>query len=164
MHSIREFLQQATQAARNTEIHIPDMPLSGIINTPLAIGGTIAAGVVASKLPMRRGETNKEATIKRLGAVAINAAVGVPVAQIAYDLASRHIPYLAKIPSLSLGVGLILGGCGLPIFLALREKLPEAITAGLMAWVQSKVPGAKPEADRPKTSTAPSDEPLETTP
>ena len=137
MHSIREFLQKATQAARNTEIHIPDMPLSGIINTPLAIGGTIAAVVVASKLPMRRGETNKESIIKRLGAVAINAAVGVPVAQIACDLASRQWKSLATIQSIPLGMGLILGGVGLPLFLSLREKIPVILSEGITSLLKT---------------------------
>ena len=166
--TLREFLQQTETAARNLVSNPPTVPIPTnampLINLPLALGGTVAALVVVSKYPTRKEDTAGEAARRKVGAFVVAGAPGIIIAQVAYDVASHHIPYLAKIPSLSLGVGLILGGCGLPIFLALREKLPEALTAGLMAWVQSKVPGAKPEADRPKTSTAPSDEPLETTP
>jgi hypothetical protein len=81
---------------------------------------------------------------------------GVIIAQVSYDVAANQFPYLTKIPSLSLGVGLVLGGCGLPIFLALREKLPEALTNGLLGWVQAKLQN-KDNTNR----TAPKEEPQE---
>ena len=105
-----------------------------ILNPWLVAGGAVAAVIVVSKYPMKRGDAKAQMR-GRVGAFFVTAMPGIIFAQVVYDFAVRQWPILASIQSAPVGAGLFLGGCGLPFVLGLYKRLPGVLTERALSLV-----------------------------
>ena len=123
------------QTAATVSSHPPTMPL---LNLSLVTGGFVAALLVVSKYPVRRTDTPRARASVRAMAFALTMPPGVIVAQVAYDAAVFKWPSLRQVESMPLGVGLLLGGIGQPLVMALYKRLPSVLTDRAIGFLSPK--------------------------
>ena len=151
LNSLWHLAQEAGNAIAKTPPRIPAaMP---VINPYLIAGGAVAAFVVVAKYPARAADTPKARVLKRTTLFFLTFFPGVIVAQLAYDILLRQVPIVKEIPSLPLGMGAVLGGCGLPILLGLWRRLPTVVVDKALSTLNPTSPTTNPAKTKEPTDT-----------